>query len=77
MIVGTSAGVGFAIPSSTVVKIVPQLIQLGRVSKGKERRAKFGAGFDIRRKSVAERRGEEHELRISTFYLESNGEEED
>ncbi|KAG7016141.1 Protease Do-like 8, chloroplastic [Cucurbita argyrosperma subsp. argyrosperma] len=52
---GTSAGVGFAIPSSTVVKIVPQLIQLGRVSKGKERRAKFGAGFDIRRKSVAER----------------------
>lgn len=28
---GTSAGVGFAIPSSTVVKIVPQLIQSGRV----------------------------------------------
>ncbi|GJX75159.1 protease Do-like protein 8, chloroplastic [Tanacetum coccineum] len=28
---GTSAGVGFAIPSSTVVKIVPQLIQFGRV----------------------------------------------
>ncbi|KAG6578588.1 Protease Do-like 8, chloroplastic, partial [Cucurbita argyrosperma subsp. sororia] len=74
---GTSAGVGFAIPSSTVVKIVPQLIQLGRVSKGKERRAKFGAGFDIRRNSVAERRGEEHELSISTFYLESNGEEEE
>ncbi|XP_073142434.1 protease Do-like 8, chloroplastic [Henckelia pumila] len=28
---GTSAGVGFAIPSSTVAKIVPQLIQFGRV----------------------------------------------
>ncbi|XP_058096510.1 protease Do-like 8, chloroplastic isoform X1 [Magnolia sinica] len=28
---GTSAGVGFAIPSSTVVKIVPQLIQFGKV----------------------------------------------
>lgn len=28
---GTSAGVGFAIPSSTVLKIVPQLIQFGRV----------------------------------------------
>ncbi|KAF5725367.1 protease Do-like 8 chloroplastic [Tripterygium wilfordii] len=28
---GTSAGVGFAIPSSTVLKIVPQLIQLGKV----------------------------------------------
>ncbi|CAN0857712.1 Protease Do-like 8, chloroplastic [Linum grandiflorum] len=31
---GTSAGVGFAIPSSTVVKIVPQLIQFGKVSNG-------------------------------------------
>ena len=29
---GTSAGVGFAIPSSTVLKIVPQLIQYGKVS---------------------------------------------
>ncbi|KAK6928199.1 PDZ domain [Dillenia turbinata] len=28
---GTSAGVGFAIPSSTVTKIVPQLIQFGKV----------------------------------------------
>ncbi|XP_075493379.1 protease Do-like 8, chloroplastic [Primulina tabacum] len=28
---GTSAGVGFAIPSSTVAKIVPQLIQFGKV----------------------------------------------
>ncbi|KAK4490709.1 hypothetical protein RD792_001409 [Penstemon davidsonii] len=28
---GTSAGVGFAIPSSTVVKIAPQLIQFGKV----------------------------------------------
>ncbi|KAF2299182.1 hypothetical protein GH714_030913 [Hevea brasiliensis] len=28
---GTSAGVGFAIPSSTVLKIVPQLIQFGKV----------------------------------------------
>lgn len=28
---GTSAGVGFAIPSSTVRKIVPQLIQFGKV----------------------------------------------
>ncbi|CAK9308964.1 unnamed protein product [Citrullus colocynthis] len=28
---GTSAGVGFAIPSLTVLKIVPQLIQFGRV----------------------------------------------
>ncbi|CAK9178943.1 unnamed protein product [Ilex paraguariensis] len=28
---GTSAGVGFAIPSLTVVKIVPQLIQFGKV----------------------------------------------
>ncbi|KAL3629363.1 Protease Do-like 8, chloroplastic [Castilleja foliolosa] len=28
---GTSAGVGFAIPSSIVVKIVPQLIQFGKV----------------------------------------------
>ncbi|KAK4750093.1 hypothetical protein SAY87_027542 [Trapa incisa] len=28
---GTSAGVGFAIPSSTVAKIVPQLIQYGKV----------------------------------------------
>lgn len=28
---GTSAGVGFAIPSTTVVKIVPQLIQFGKV----------------------------------------------
>ncbi|KAF3338210.1 protease Do-like 8 [Carex littledalei] len=35
---GTSAGVGFAIPSSTVLKIVPQLIQLGRVVR---------AGLDI------------------------------
>lgn len=32
MVAGTLAGVGFAIPSSTVVKIVPQLIQFGRVS---------------------------------------------
>ncbi|KAK4393101.1 Protease Do-like 8, chloroplastic [Sesamum angolense] len=31
---GTSAGVGFAIPSSTVVKIVPQLIQFGKVLSG-------------------------------------------
>ncbi|PSS30455.1 Protease Do-like [Actinidia chinensis var. chinensis] len=30
---GTSAGVGFAIPSSTVVKIIPQLIQFGKVSR--------------------------------------------
>lgn len=30
--IGTSAGVGFAIPSSTVVRIVPQLIQFGKVS---------------------------------------------
>ena len=29
---GTSAGVGFAIPSSTVTKTVPQLIQFGKVS---------------------------------------------
>lgn len=29
--IGTSAGVGFAIPSTTVVKIVPQLIQFGKV----------------------------------------------
>ncbi|RZB71147.1 Protease Do-like 8, chloroplastic isoform B [Glycine soja] len=29
---GTSAGVGFAIPSSTVLRIVPQLIQFGKVS---------------------------------------------
>ncbi|XP_021721388.1 protease Do-like 8, chloroplastic [Chenopodium quinoa] len=28
---GTSAGVGFAIPSSTLLKIIPQLIQLGKV----------------------------------------------
>lgn len=28
---GTSAGVGFAIPSSTVLRIVPQLIQSGKV----------------------------------------------
>lgn len=28
---GTSAGVGFAIPSSTVIKIVPQLIKFGKV----------------------------------------------
>ncbi|XP_044467525.1 protease Do-like 8, chloroplastic [Mangifera indica] len=28
---GTSAGVGFAIPSTTVLKIVPQLIQFGKV----------------------------------------------
>ncbi|XP_014506363.1 protease Do-like 8, chloroplastic isoform X1 [Vigna radiata var. radiata] len=28
---GTSAGVGFAIPSSTVLRIVPQLIQFGKV----------------------------------------------
>ncbi|KAJ6820523.1 putative protease Do-like 8, chloroplastic isoform X1 [Iris pallida] len=28
---GTSAGVGFAIPSSTVLKIVPQLIKFGKV----------------------------------------------
>lgn len=28
---GTSAGVGFAIPSSTVTKVVPQLIQFGKV----------------------------------------------
>ncbi|KAJ0043713.1 hypothetical protein Pint_19233 [Pistacia integerrima] len=28
---GASAGVGFAIPSTTVLKIVPQLIQLGKV----------------------------------------------
>ncbi|XP_059452689.1 protease Do-like 8, chloroplastic isoform X4 [Corylus avellana] len=27
---GTSAGVGFAIPSSTVLKIIPQLIQFGK-----------------------------------------------
>ena len=31
IVAGTSAGVGFAIPSSTVVKIVPQLIQFGKV----------------------------------------------
>lgn len=28
---GTSAGVGFAIPSSTVLRIIPQLIQFGKV----------------------------------------------
>lgn len=32
---GTSAGVGFAIPSSTVLKIVPQLIQFSKVSMKK------------------------------------------
>uniref|UniRef100_A0A0E0DF32 PDZ domain-containing protein n=1 Tax=Oryza meridionalis TaxID=40149 RepID=A0A0E0DF32_9ORYZ len=31
---GTSAGVGFAIPSSTVLKIAPQLIQFGKVPGG-------------------------------------------
>ena len=31
-VAGTSAGVGFAIPASTVLKIVPQLIQFGKVS---------------------------------------------
>ncbi|KAM7506742.1 hypothetical protein LguiA_017195 [Lonicera macranthoides] len=35
---GTSAGVGFAIPSSTVTKIVPQLIQFGKV---------FRAGLNV------------------------------
>nr|CBW45783.1 ORW1943Ba0077G13.11 [Oryza rufipogon] len=30
---GTSAGVGFAIPSSTVLKIAPQLIQFGKVRR--------------------------------------------
>ncbi|XP_027358955.1 protease Do-like 8, chloroplastic isoform X2 [Abrus precatorius] len=30
---GTSAGVGFAIPSSTVLRIVPQLIQFGKVAR--------------------------------------------
>ncbi|GAB2216536.1 hypothetical protein Droror1_Dr00024311, partial [Drosera rotundifolia] len=30
---GTSSGVGFAIPSSTVLKIIPQLIQFGRVTR--------------------------------------------
>lgn len=35
---GTSAGVGFAIPSSTVLKIVPQLIQFGKV---------FQAGLNV------------------------------
>ncbi|KAK9272509.1 hypothetical protein L1049_002882 [Liquidambar formosana] len=35
---GTSAGVGFAIPSSTVVKIVPQLIEFGKV---------FRAGLNV------------------------------
>lgn len=30
---GTSAGVGFAIPSETVLKIVPQLIQSGKVMR--------------------------------------------
>ncbi|ERM94451.1 hypothetical protein AMTRI_Chr04g190060 [Amborella trichopoda] len=35
---GTSAGVGFAIPSSTVLKIIPQLIQSGKVVR---------AGFNI------------------------------
>ncbi|KAI4389058.1 hypothetical protein MLD38_001322 [Melastoma candidum] len=35
---GTSAGVGFAIPSSTVTRIVPQLIQFGKVVR---------AGIDV------------------------------
>ncbi|QCD92586.1 Peptidase S1 [Vigna unguiculata] len=35
---GTSAGVGFAIPSSTVLRIVPQLIQFGKVVR---------AGLDV------------------------------
>ncbi|EPS68932.1 hypothetical protein M569_05835, partial [Genlisea aurea] len=35
---GTSAGVGFAIPSSTVAKIVPQLIKFGKVVR---------AGLDV------------------------------
>ncbi|GAB2268234.1 Protease Do-like 8, chloroplastic [Dionaea muscipula] len=30
---GTSSGVGFAIPSSTVLRIIPQLIQFGRVTR--------------------------------------------
>ncbi|KAJ8430360.1 hypothetical protein Cgig2_005406 [Carnegiea gigantea] len=30
-VAGTSAGVGFAIPSSTVLRIIPQLIQSGKV----------------------------------------------
>ncbi|KAL9275442.1 Protease Do-like 8, chloroplastic-like protein [Drosera capensis] len=29
----TSSGVGFAIPSSTILKIIPQLIQFGRVTR--------------------------------------------
>ncbi|KAL9323449.1 hypothetical protein ACSQ67_008306 [Phaseolus vulgaris] len=31
---GTSAGVGFAIPSSTVLRIIPQLIRFGKVVRG-------------------------------------------
>lgn len=37
---GTSAGVGFAIPSSTLLKIIPQLIQIGKVVRA-------GLNFEI------------------------------
>lgn len=43
---GTSAGVGFAIPSSTVAKIVPQLIQFGKVVRA-------GLNIDIARDLIA------------------------
>ncbi|PVH35411.1 hypothetical protein PAHAL_7G177300 [Panicum hallii] len=46
---GTSAGVGFAIPSSTVLKIAPQLIQFGKVpassAAAKAGLAPTGRGF--------------------------------
>lgn len=33
IVVGTSAGVGFAIPVDTVAKLVPQIIAYGKVSR--------------------------------------------
>ena len=46
---GTSAGIGFAVPASTIARVVPQLIKLGHVEQ-------VGIGIDIDPSQRIERR---------------------
>ena len=49
---GSSAGIGFAVPASTVARVVPQLIRYGRVKR-------VGLGISIVRDEMARRWGVE------------------
>lgn len=49
---GASAGIGFAVPVSTVARVVPQLIETGRYSP-----PSLGLGFDARINAAVNRQG--------------------